>query len=246
MRTFCYLLLSALLTAAATSSALARAALIVPAVFRGQLPCADCSGITVTLRLNADRTYSERNVYIGRSTSYVERGTWTYDTASGILTLKPSSGSAQLWRGGNDGFRMLDASGNLIAPVSSDILTRVTSAPPNPALEGTVWTLVTLEGANVTVPAGRSAPTMTLSAQDSRVTGSGGCNRFTGEFTTTASGVLTFGGIGSTRMFCADDMNTENRFFNVLEKVRGYRITSATLHLVAADGATLATLTAGP
>jgi copper homeostasis protein (lipoprotein) len=236
MRTFCYLFFaSILLTTAATASALAAPPLKVPAVYRGQLPCADCPGIVMTLRLNANGTFSGRYVYIDRSSSFVEHGTWKYDAASGMLTLQPWGGSAESWRGGNDEFRMQNSD-----------LKRVTSAQENPSLEGTTWSLVTLEGTHVTVAADHSAPTMTFNKEDSRVSGTGGCNNFNGGFTTTASGGLTLTGVASTRMFCIGDMETEDRFFMMFDKIHGYRISDGTLYLVAKGGETLATLIPNP
>jgi heat shock protein HslJ len=238
---FCYLFFVSIFLIAAAPSPLPP--LSVPAVYRGQLPCADCSGIIVTLRLNANGTYSERNVYIGRSSSFVEHGTWKFNTATGVLTLQPWGGSAESWRGGNDALRMLGPGGS---PAPASDLTRVTSAPANPPLEGTTWSLATLEGAHVTTAAGHSAPSMMFSKGDSRVTGTGGCNNFTGEFTTTTSGGLTLSKVASTRMFCIGDMETEDRFFSIFEKIHTYRIGGGTLYLVEEGGATLATLIPNP
>lgn len=44
--------------------------------YTGTLPCADCSGIQTTLLLNGNHTYTLTSLYIGRDTSFVEKGTW--------------------------------------------------------------------------------------------------------------------------------------------------------------------------
>jgi heat shock protein HslJ len=222
MRTFCYLVFASMLLIAATPSP---SPLNVPGVYRVQLPCADCSGIILTLRLNANGTYSGRYVYVGRSTSYVEHGTWKFSTASRMLTLQPWGGSAASLRAGS--------------------LAQVTPSPKNPPLE-TTWSLATLEGTPVTVAAGHAAPSMTFSKEDSRVFGTGSCNNFAGTFTATASGALTLSQVASTRMFCINDMETEDRFFAMFEKVRGYRISGGTLYLTGEGGVTLATLIPNP
>lgn len=222
MRRLCYLLFASILLIAATPSPAPPAA---PGVYRVQLPCADCSGIILTLRLNANGTYSGRYVYVGRSSSFVEHGTWKLDAASRMLTLQPWGGSA--------------------ASLRESSLARVTPSPQNPALE-TTWSLATLEGAKVTVAAGHEAPTMTFSKEGSRVFGTGGCNNFTGSFASTASGGLTLSQVASTRMFCINDMETEDRFFAIFDKVRGYRISDGTLSLTGEGGSTLATLIPNP
>jgi heat shock protein HslJ len=222
MRRFSYLVLASVLLFAAIPSPSPPTA---PGVYRVQLPCADCSHIIMTLRLNANGTYSGRYVYVGRSASFVEHGTWKLNSASGMLTLQPWGGNAESLRAGS--------------------LTRVTPSSENPTLE-TSWSLVTLEGTHVTVAAGHEAPSMTFSKEDSRVFGTGGCNNFTGAFQATSSGELTLSQVASTRMFCIHDMETEDRFFAIFDKVRGYRISGGTLYLTGEGGATLATLTPNP
>jgi heat shock protein HslJ len=222
MRRFCYLVFASMLLIGATPSPSPPAA---PGVYRVQLPCADCPRIIMTLRLSANGTYSGRYVYVGRSASYVEHGTWTVNPANGMLTLRPYGGNAESLR------------------MSS--LTRVPASSESPTLE-TTWSLATLEGKRVTVAAGHEAPTMTFSKENSRVFGTGGCNNFTGSFKATASGGLTLSQVASTRMFCINDMETEDRFFAIFDKVRGYRISDGTLYLMAEGGATLATLTPNP
>lgn len=49
------------------------------AVYKGTLPCADCSGIDTTLTLYSDETYQMSSVYQGRNDNkpVVQRGKWT-------------------------------------------------------------------------------------------------------------------------------------------------------------------------
>jgi copper homeostasis protein (lipoprotein) len=222
MRMLCCLVFASMLVAATPSPAPPT----TPGVYRVQLPCADCSGIILTLRLNANGTYSGRYVYVGRSSSYVEHGTWKLDPTTQMLALQPYGGSASSLR--------------------ESSLARVTPSPTQPTLEATSWSLATLEGKQVTVAAGHEAPSMTFSKEDSRVYGTGGCNNFTGSFATTGSGGLTLSQVASTRMFCIHDMETEDRYFAIFDKVRGYRISGGALYLTAEGGATLATLTPNP
>lgn len=48
----------------------------VVATYAGKLPCADCSGITSTIKLMSDHTYQESDVYIGKNTTFNANGYW--------------------------------------------------------------------------------------------------------------------------------------------------------------------------
>lgn len=87
---------------------------------------------------------------------------------------------------------------------------------------------------------------MTFDKEDSHVYGTGGCNHFTGGFSATASGGLTLSQVASTRMFCIHDMEIEDRFFSIFDKVHEYRISDGTLSLISQGGTTLATLIPNP
>lgn len=59
---------------------------------------------------------------------------------------------------------------------------------------------------------------------DGRVSGSGGCNRYTGKATLSGAG-LSFGPMASTRMACAPvAMSQEQRFFQALQGVKSWRL----------------------
>ena len=69
-----------------------------------------------------------------------------------------------------------------------------------------------------------------------RVSGSGGCNRFTGPASLEA-GVLRIGPLASTRMACPGGaMQAEARFLSVLERARGARLEGDRLVLMDAEG----------
>lgn len=106
-------------------------------------------------------------------------------------------------------------------------------APAPPALEGMEWVLTHLEGE--AVPAGVEA-TLHLDGETRRVTGSGGCNRFSGTYTLTG-GSLVFGGVAATRMACPSPaLEVEDAYFRVLGMVGSYEITGAALELLGEEG----------
>jgi putative lipoprotein len=71
---------------------------------------------------------------------------------------------------------------------------------------------------------------------DSSVSGTGGCNRFTGRVSI-AGKRITFGPIASTRMACTPAvMNQEGEFFMALRDVRAWRIDAVRHKLLLLDG----------
>jgi heat shock protein HslJ len=101
-------------------------------------------------------------------------------------------------------------------------------------LVDTPWKLSQLGGITLTETR-PEAYTMTLGA-DGRVSGTGGCNRFSGTFARTetgrASGTLAMGGdMISTRMMCLDGTR-EAEFLSMLAEVDSYSIDGARLLLI--------------
>lgn len=125
------------------------------------------------------------------------------------------------------------------APATADMATPAESSPnapvtPLPALEGSEWFVVELEGAP---PPDRVEATLTLDREAGQATGSGGCNRYTGAYDL-AGARLTFGTMANTRMACpADAMIFEGAYLAALGSVGSYRLTGSTLDLLGETGA---------
>ena len=73
-------------------------------------------------------------------------------------------------------------------------------------------------------------PWFELDPRAGHVTGSGGCNRFTGGYESGA-GTLRFGALASTRMACPA-MDTETAFLKALEGARKFRLAGRHLDLL--------------
>lgn len=48
----------------------------IVAIYKGNLPCADCSGISATIKFLSNHTYQETYVYEGKNTSFTANGYW--------------------------------------------------------------------------------------------------------------------------------------------------------------------------
>lgn len=113
-----------------------------------------------------------------------------------------------------------------------------------PKLEGTRWAPVELDGKAVPAPASAERePFVVFGPEGNRLVGSGGCNRFAGSYEQKGA-ELTFGPIASTRMACADGMETEDAFLAALTATAKWKITGERLELADAQDKVLATLEA--
>ncbi|MEP4051382.1 MAG: META domain-containing protein [Litorimonas sp.] len=67
------------------------------------------------------------------------------------------------------------------------------------------------------------------------IRGHGGCNQFFGQYTQEGQ-TLTIGALASTKKFCADVMDAENRFMKNLQDTRKIEATHLALRLYNAEG----------
>lgn len=112
------------------------------------------------------------------------------------------------------------------------------AASPAAGLAGTQWTVVELDGEPVEPEV---TPTLAI-AEDGRVGGSDGCNRFSGGLTLDARGgaVADPRGAISTRMACHGARDRVSRRYNALRAaVVGWRLEDGRLLLHTADRRTI-------
>jgi|SRR5262245_13564425 len=95
-------------------------------------------------------------------------------------------------------------------------------------LAGSPWTLVSLGGQPL--PPGARPPTAAFDG--TRVSGFGGCNRYTGEVEEKAPGAITMGALAATKMACpAPAMEVEARYLTALGQVTQYMLAGGRLVL---------------
>ena len=204
--------------------------------FKGVTPCADCPGIKMTITLRSDGAYVMHRVYLGRATSFDEHGKWSYDADHALLTLTPDKGPPEQFSVTfTPTLHMLDGAGH---PLPAQLQSTLTQAQLQaPALAGTGWTLVELGGKQF-AGSGQHPVTMQFDAGGGRVSGSGGCNRYSGPYVENGDN-LTFGALASTKMMCAD-IAGEDAFFAMLSKVAAFKRSGEELTLYDDRGAALA------
>ena len=108
------------------------------------------------------------------------------------------------------------------------------SAAPSQGLGGTSWTLVKIGDQEVTLEA---PPTLTV-ADDGSVSGSTGCNTYTGTATIEGDSI-SFGPLATTRVFCSGAPGvTETAFLAAINEVEAFAIDGQG-RLVLEDGVVL-------
>jgi heat shock protein HslJ len=115
----------------------------------------------------------------------------------------------------------------------------VAQTKPDEPLENTYWKLTWLGAAPISVAPGAREPHFILHRDGLRVTGSGGCNRFTGGYEI-AGDRLSFGKMAGTMMACQESMETERAFLQALGSAQKALVREQQLDLFDADGNTLA------
>jgi copper homeostasis protein (lipoprotein) len=112
---------------------------------------------------------------------------------------------------------------------------RFSSAP----LETTDWKLTRLGDKPVTVAAKQREPHFVLDNKTKRITGSAGCNRFTGSYQRNGDRLI-FGKMAMTFMACPEGMEIEREFMAALEEVKSWKIFGEHLELFDGNGGFLA------
>lgn len=103
----------------------------------------------------------------------------------------------------------------------------------------THWRLVEIEGKAIgRQVAGAGAPHLVLQADEPRVAGSGGCNRFLADYTLQGAR-LRFERLVSNITLCLPASGTETRFFEALLAVQSFRQQGSQLALRGDEGQTL-------
>lgn len=107
------------------------------------------------------------------------------------------------------------------------------SAKEAAKLKDVKWILETMNGEKVKLSEPGKEMFMQFDITESRVSGSAACNRFFGNFELDGT-KLKFSPMGATRMACPD-LQKENEFFQMLDKVDGYAIKDNVLSFLSKD-----------
>ena len=136
-----------------------------PGTWSGEVPCADCQAIRMTLTLESDGVFLLRQTYVGadegRDRSFVDRGRWERSADGRRLTLRGGTEAVRQFAVPvPDRLRMLDTEGNEIRSQANYELTRAATVDPiadRARLRGT-FTYLADAARYVDCATGRSVP----------------------------------------------------------------------------------------
>jgi putative lipoprotein len=105
---------------------------------------------------------------------------------------------------------------------------------PDAPLTNTYWKLTSLGGVACVHASDNREPHLKFVDDGSVISGSGGCNTFTGKFAA-QDGALELSSIAVTQRACLEGMDTEREFLKALGSVHRYQIAGDTLQLLHDD-----------
>ena len=126
-------------------------------------------------------------------------------------------------RANNRGYRLQ----RILAQVRAEDVSP-SEPPTSNRLSGIDWKLTRIEGRAVT----SEKAMIRFDEQNNRVGGNGGCNGFGGNLSVNGNSIKV-GQVISTKMFCQEGSDIENRFFNNLDRVTQYGFNNGRLQLYA-------------
>jgi heat shock protein HslJ len=100
------------------------------------------------------------------------------------------------------------------------------------SITNTEWKLVKID--NEDFSSLNPPITISLDEAQKKVSGFAGCNRFFGGYELNQS-TLKFGNIGSTKMFCQDKSEIEDKYFKALGEVQSFKSESDKLFLLTGE-----------
>ncbi|MEP7146076.1 MAG: META domain-containing protein [bacterium] len=101
---------------------------------------------------------------------------------------------------------------------------------PNLSLENTRWVLRSLYDQKIFTPESGKEAYIIFTKQTNRAAGNAGCNTFFSSYKIIKNNIK-LGPVARTRMFCEQQMDTENNFIKALEAAEKFRIEGDRLYL---------------
>ena len=204
-------------------------------VYKGILPCADCEGIEVEIRLNEDLSYERITTYLGKGENrFPDRGQFEWnENGSNIKLISTSPDMSDNWfQVGENKLFVLDTEGNRIE----------NNFPPETYIFGKIdmdnvvtekyWKLIELNGKEITFSEDQVREAhFILKNKNNRVIGNTGCNNMNGSYTLSEEeNGIHFAPMATTRMACID-VDYEADYLNLFQICDSYTVQGDTLTL---------------
>ena len=225
-------------------------------IYKGKLPCADCSGIETSLQLGEDFSYTLTRKYLGKSNKIIEqKGTYSWNKAGNAIILDNAKDEPNQYFVGENALTQLDMAGkkiggklaqNYILKKMTEAQAAKTDAAPEAIkafdITSVQWKLAELNGKAVKNKEGQKEFSIRFKA-DNNFSAFAGCNQMAGHYEI-AKSKIKFLRIMATMMACAD-MKPEDQLKTALETADNYVANEKVLQL-RSGGNTLAKFEAQP
>lgn len=214
----------------------------LPASYRGNSFCIDCSAIGEHLALFADGALLLERIHYGPGETRRDsiRGGWQWHDAQRLSLHDGVGQPISDWQVAENGdLVMISADG-------SEAAVRLVRLPEylGEPLEDRYWRLLEVDGQTVQVnDAFSREPYLVLHSSELRVAGSDGCNRLSGDYRLGEGGGLDFGELASTRRACRPEVaKVAQAFEHALHITSSWRVLANRLELRDAAGNLVASL----
>lgn len=208
-------------------------------MYSGNLPCADCAEIKMTLEFDEAFTFIMTRIYVGRNSHKIEtKGSFSWNEAGNTIILDNLAGEPNRFLVIENALIQLDTNGNKIQGKLADryILKKMseneaskTDSKPNrerTKITDKKWILSEIGGQIVTKQNDLYYINFDNKAS---FTAFAGCNRINGEYKS-AESKIAMTNILATRMAC-ENMKDETQFLEVLRTADNFVINSEVLLL---------------
>lgn len=205
--------------------------------YSGTIPCADCIGIQLNLRLSEDGTYVLKEKYLGKEdNSFDTSGKVVWDKNKHIITIGEGKETMKFTVGSNM-LTLLDTEGNRITGEFADMYNL---AKVDMGLVEKYWKLTELYGVPIVTPENGKEAHMILNIDGNRVHGNSGCNTFSGTYDLKPGNRLSFSKMVLTRMMCIQGIEIETKMNQAFEATESYAVSGDSLMLNGSGKASLA------
>jgi len=206
-------------------------------IYQGITPCADCDGIKTKITLKSDENFERTTVYLGRSEEqFIEKGTFNWDDSNSKITLKLNENETQQYKVGENQLIHLDKAGKVIEGDLADKY-RLIKNKTDAALEDKTWVLIELMGK--TIDPKEEEMYLRFMSNEGLLTGSDGCNRFSGNYELLKGSRFRTGPLASTMKACLD-MQYAGEYLQAIEKSDTYILVDSMLSITKARMAPMA------
>ena len=197
--------------------------------YGGVLPCADCSGLEISITLNNDGSYIVATIYLGKNHEpFIEKGQIKWSGDKRIISLEGLRDGISRFEVGENTLTRLDKEGKRITGVLADkyVLRKMRTS-----IVDVRWRLTELMGKKISDSTGKKQEVyIILSSNDKSAHGFAGCNNFSGSFEMNPGNRILFSKMISTLKECPD-MEMESQLLKILQTVDNYTVNGNMMQL---------------